>query len=39
VLTEAAIACGADRYAVRSFGVAEDLPDASNAGLCEHSST
>jgi pyruvate,water dikinase len=35
VLAEAAERCGGDRFAVRSSGVAEDLPDASYAGLYE----
>lgn len=35
VLPEAAEQIGADRFAVRSSGVAEDLPDASYAGLYE----
>jgi pyruvate,water dikinase len=35
VLVEAAADCGGDRFAVRSSGVAEDLPDASYAGLYE----
>jgi len=35
VLAEAAERCAAGRFAVRSSGVAEDLPDASYAGLYE----
>src|SRR4051794_38573526 len=35
VLAEAAGRCGGDRFAVRSSGVAEDLPEASYAGLYE----
>jgi phosphohistidine swiveling domain-containing protein len=35
VLAEAAERCGGDRFAVRSSGIAEDLPDASYAGLYE----
>jgi pyruvate,water dikinase len=35
ILTEAATESGGDRFAVRSSGVAEDLPDASYAGLYE----
>jgi phosphohistidine swiveling domain-containing protein len=35
VLAEAAARCGGDRFAVRSSGAAEDLPDASYAGLYE----
>jgi phosphohistidine swiveling domain-containing protein len=35
VLAEAAECCGGDRFAVRSSGIAEDLPDASYAGLYE----
>jgi phosphohistidine swiveling domain-containing protein len=35
VLAEAAECCGGGRFAVRSSGVAEDLPDASYAGLYE----
>jgi pyruvate,water dikinase len=35
VLAEAAAHCGDGRFAVRSSGVAEDLPDASYAGLYE----
>src|SRR4029453_9557352 len=35
VLAEAAARCGGGRFAVRSSGVAEDLPDASYAGLYE----
>src|SRR4249919_1192561 len=35
VLAEAAERCGGGRFAVRSSGVAEDLPDASYAGLYE----
>jgi len=34
-LAEAAAHCGGGRFAVRSSGVAEDLPDASYAGLYE----
>src|SRR5205814_1674560 len=34
-LVEAATRLGADRFAVRSSAVAEDLPDASYAGLYE----
>jgi rifampicin phosphotransferase len=35
VLAEAAAHCGGGRFAVRSSGVAEDMPDASYAGLYE----
>ena len=35
LLGQAASACGGGRFAVRSSGIAEDLPDASYAGLYE----
>src|SRR4029453_11570694 len=35
VLAEAAERCGGDRFAVRSSGIAEDLPNASYPGLYE----